>query len=256
MAACGSSLINLIIIRHGLSEGNVAARDASVRTVEFNSEDSYHYRLTTKGIEQAQEVGQWVRENFKEPIDAYVCSPYARTQETAGHMQLPGATWILESGLEESGAAKKDDGLVAKGGGALAVLEKTKKARHYRAFIRSMQHVDEFLTRYVFMNYLQVTSMVVVCHANVMRFLRFRMEHMTPERMMRPIRVENTELIWYTRRHPADSGVLLPKLSWRLRVKDRRKPEKEFKVIRPITFTNEDLLSRIEKTSPKLSACQ
>ena len=50
-------------------------------------------RLTDKGREQARMVGAWLRKNAP-PFDAFYCSQYVRTKETAAEMGLPNASWL------------------------------------------------------------------------------------------------------------------------------------------------------------------
>jgi len=59
--------IDLVLVRHGESEGNVARRssaagDNSVFTEEFCGRHNSRFRLTDRGREQARAAGAWLRE--------------------------------------------------------------------------------------------------------------------------------------------------------------------------------------------------
>ncbi|MFH0831220.1 MAG: phosphoglycerate mutase family protein [Parcubacteria group bacterium] len=98
--------IDLVIVRHGESEGNVANRlsrrgDDRHFTLEFLARPSADWRLTLKGIEQAKRAGQWIRENIGQSFDRYYCSEYIRAAETAYYLGLPGAVWFMSQLLRE-----------------------------------------------------------------------------------------------------------------------------------------------------------
>lgn len=68
--------LELVLVRHGQSEGNEAVArsqrgDLSAYTPEFKNKHSSTYRLTDKGIEQAKVAGQWIRENIGDKFDRY-----------------------------------------------------------------------------------------------------------------------------------------------------------------------------------------
>src|SRR5205823_6143474 len=69
---------DLLLVRHGESEGNMAARhsrqgDNSLYTDSFRSRHGSTWRLTNKGIEQDKNAGKWVKENFQPPyFDGYL----------------------------------------------------------------------------------------------------------------------------------------------------------------------------------------
>lgn len=96
----------LVLVRHGHSEGNLAAEhakrgDNSFYTPDFRERPGRHYHLTPEGIEQAQTAGQWILKNIGNEFDRYYVSPYVRTRETAGHLALPNADWRIDQRLRE-----------------------------------------------------------------------------------------------------------------------------------------------------------
>ncbi|OGM96724.1 MAG: hypothetical protein A3B86_04810 [Candidatus Yanofskybacteria bacterium RIFCSPHIGHO2_02_FULL_38_22b] len=106
--------IDLILVRHGQSEGNKAnkaSRDGDNRffTPEFSDKHSRTFRLTDKGIEQAKTAGNWLRSNVEMPLDRFYVSDYIRAKETAAHLNLPEVSWRVEFHLRERDMALMDN---------------------------------------------------------------------------------------------------------------------------------------------------
>ena len=71
--------IDLVLVRHGESEGNAARRssiagDNSVFTEEFCGRHSSRFRLTDRGREQARAAGTWLKEHLGPRFDRYLVS--------------------------------------------------------------------------------------------------------------------------------------------------------------------------------------
>ncbi len=97
---------DLVFVRHGESEGNIANRAAREGNFEhyeagLAERPGHDLRLTEKGIGQAQASGEWIRDNISEWFDAYYASYYLRTRETAAHLELRDAKWRLHPFLHE-----------------------------------------------------------------------------------------------------------------------------------------------------------
>ncbi|MFT4189258.1 MAG: phosphoglycerate mutase family protein [Aeromicrobium sp.] len=96
----------LVLVRHGESEGNAAAKaayhegDESHYTEEFASSHDRNWSLTELGREQARATGVWLAEHF-DGFDRYYVSPYRRTLQTAVALDLPDARWRLNRSLRE-----------------------------------------------------------------------------------------------------------------------------------------------------------
>src|SRR3989338_3726543 len=96
--------IDLVLVRHGQSEGNAAKRrseagDHSAFTKEFLNRHSASFRLTDKGCAQAQRAGEYIRKEFYGNgiiFDRFVTSEYIRAKETAGLLDLPNAQWYTD----------------------------------------------------------------------------------------------------------------------------------------------------------------
>ena len=113
--------LDLILIRHGESEGNVAGAlarqgdESHYNTDDFVTTPGREWQLTAIGQKQAQIVGQHLRETEfptaypqlrEEETTRFYCSPYVRTRQTAGHLGLEnseGASvrWYLNRVLRE-----------------------------------------------------------------------------------------------------------------------------------------------------------
>lgn len=105
--------INIILVRHGQSEGNIANRasregDNSFFTPEFRDRHSRTFRLTDKGIGQAKAAGKWIKKNVSMPLDRFYVSDYVRAKETAYYLNIPQAEWRVEFQLRERGKALMD----------------------------------------------------------------------------------------------------------------------------------------------------
>ena len=97
---------DLVIVRHGHSEGNLAIGkskkgDHSMLTSEFRETPGHRWRLTDEGREQAKETGDWIKKNIGDKFDRYYASPFVRTRETAALLGLPDAEWRLDQRLRE-----------------------------------------------------------------------------------------------------------------------------------------------------------
>lgn len=98
--------IDLVLVRHGESEGNLANErsrkgDDRAFTEEFKNRSSSMWRLTDKGREQAIIAGEWIRQNIGKRFDRYYTSEYARAIETAAYLNFPDALWHREVYLRE-----------------------------------------------------------------------------------------------------------------------------------------------------------
>ena len=102
---------HLVLVRHGLSEGN-HARDMSKKGdnsyfgAGFRERPGHEWRLMLEGVEQAKRTGQWIQEHIIEEyglpgFDRYVYSPHRRTRETAASLRLTDAKWRLNRMLRE-----------------------------------------------------------------------------------------------------------------------------------------------------------
>lgn len=214
--------INLIFVRHGQSEGNKANQasregDNKFFTPEFRDKHSREFRLTDKGIRQAQAAGEWLRANVTIPFDRFYVSDYIRAKETAYYLQLPNASWRVEFHLRERDTALMDNcpddvksklftleqrqheldpflSYPAGGGESIAVhclRLKTSMITHWARECSEM-------------------SVITVCHGHVMRAIQLELEDLGHDDFIRLDSSENPEdkimncqIHWYSRRDPA-----------------------------------------------------
>src|SRR5437588_11845816 len=98
--------LDLVFVRHGESEGNVAfghshRGDVSHFTPGFLARHSSRWRLTERGVVQARTAGEWLRSHVGAAFDRHYVSDYLRALETAAHLALPDALWYREFYLRE-----------------------------------------------------------------------------------------------------------------------------------------------------------
>jgi len=261
--------INLVLVRHGESEGNVANRrsrkgDHGAFTAEFLRRHSSLWRLTTRGIEQAQAAGEWLRANLSRgdgrPLfDRHYVSEYVRALETAGHLALPGAVWFRTAYLRERDWGQLD---------VLSDIERRERfadelARRDRdGFFwappggESMANLCLRTDRVLHTLHRECSDQDVniVCHGEVMWSLRVQLERMTQPRYREldgssdaKDHIHNSSIIQYTRRHP-ESGVLTTRYEWMRSVCpwDPKRSRNEWEpIIRP-RHTSGELLAEVE----------
>jgi NAD+ kinase len=97
--------IDLVLVRHCASVGNEAYErskkgDHSRYTPEFRLLPNWAWPLSEQGRDQARATGQWLRDHFT-TFSGYYCSPFVRTCETAGLLELPRACWEPYNMLRE-----------------------------------------------------------------------------------------------------------------------------------------------------------
>ena len=222
--------IDIILVRHGQSEGNKANHasqkgDNSFFTPEFRNRHSRSFRLTDKGIKQAQTAGEWLKKNVPMPLDRFYVSDYIRAKETAGHLNLLNAVWRVEFHLRERDHAlidncpddeKKDlfaleqrqydaDPFLAypAGGGeslaSLCLRQKTTMIAHW-----ARECSDK--------------RIIAVCHGHVMRAIQIEFEDLGHDDFIRldsseepADKMRNCQILWYTRRDP-ETHMIQPSL--------------------------------------------
>jgi NAD+ kinase len=264
--------LDLVLVRHGESEGNLADRmsqegDDSAFTSEFRARHSSQYRLTDVGREQARIAGGWIREHLGGHFDRHLTSEYVRAMETAALLHLPRALWQTEFYLRERDAGSLD---------ALATDEK------FRRFPEAMRERDrdafywrppggESLAE-VCLRVDRVLDalrrspsperVIIVCHGEVMRAFRVRIERI-PQHRYRELHApsdirdqfHNCQVLHYTRRDPADAARVQDHLAW-MRSTCPWDPSLSRNTWVPVTrprYTDSELLALAERV-PRLIA--
>lgn len=262
--------INLILIRHGESEGNVAASlskkgDHSLYSDEFRNRHSSLWRLSKKGKEQAKSAGEWLKQNTKEiPFFRCYTSEYVRAMETAALLDIKDAVWYSDFYLRERNWGDLD---------RVSMQEREEK------FSQSMQEraiepfywtppngesladvglrVDRlFQTLH---RECEGKNVVVVCHGEIMWMIRVRLERITQEKFKEldsskdpKDAIHNCQILWYTRTNPQDERDIRPYLSWMKSVCpwDSSISNNDWNLVNRPKYSNEDLLNRAEQVKP------
>ncbi|EER08987.1 2,3-bisphosphoglycerate-dependent phosphoglycerate mutase, putative [Perkinsus marinus ATCC 50983] len=106
--------VDLILVRHGESEGNLAQKMAQQGGVPnpwtsgFRARHNSKYRLTDRGRAQAEAAGEWIKDHIGEAFDICLTSEYIRAMETAAYLHIQEAEWRTEFFLRE-----RDRGVLA-----------------------------------------------------------------------------------------------------------------------------------------------
>lgn len=263
--------LNLVLVRHGQSEGNVAVKrsrhgDDRDFTPDFRQRPSRLWRLTDQGREQARVAGEWVRENLGPNFFRYYVSEYVRARETAGLLDLPDATWYREVDLVERSWGDLD---------GYTEAERVAKFRD----ILDRKDLDPFLWRPPGGESLHDTrqrqrstlgtlhrecgeeNVVLVGHGEQIWSMRTLLERMTLDRFAEldasdhPYdHIHNCQVIIYSRVDPS-TGEVAPYLNWVKSVcpTDLTLSANTWQaIVRPV-YSNAELLNEVEKI-PRLVA--
>lgn len=213
--------IDIILVRHGQSEGNVANKasrqgDNSFFTPEFRQQHSRSFRLTEKGVKQAIAAGVWLKANVPMPLDRCYVSDYIRAKETAYHLDLPFAEWRVEFQLRERDKALMDNCPADEQKRLFALEEQQYQADRFLSYpagggesipllcLRMKADLLEHLAREC-----SDKRVVVVCHGHVMRAIQLELEHLGHDDFVRldasedlRDKIRNCQILWYSRRDP------------------------------------------------------
>lgn len=256
--------VDLVWIRHGHSEGNLAMEEAkqgneSLFTPDFKERPGHRWRLTDEGREQATSAGNWVTQNIGSRFDRYYCSPYIRTQETAGHLALPDAEWRLDQRLRE------------RDWGEIGSMPRGEQRKLYSQSLR-IQKIDALYWRppggesiadvrmrvRTFFDTLhrecEGLSVIVVTHGEVMSAVRGALEYLSDETWLEfdgdpSKKIHNTHIYHYTRRDPV-TGEVGKYLNKRRAACPYNELDTGWATIERKRFSNEELLKRAGEVQP------
>jgi NAD+ kinase len=261
--------LDLVLVRHGESEGNVAfglSRRGDDRhfTPEFLARHSSKWRLTPRGVEQAHSAGDWLRKNVTVRFDRYYVAEYLRAMETAAHLGFADAEWRCECYLRE-----REWGIFD----LMSYQERRERysddlqRRELDAFFwtppngESMADLCLRIDRIIETLHRDCTDkrVILVCHGEVMWAFRVRLERMSQDRYRELdvsqdpcMKIHNCQVLHYTRRSPV-TGELSPYLDWMRSICPWNKAhsDERWQTIERRKCTNEDLLKLVERT-PRL----
>lgn len=255
--------IDLVLVRHGESEGNVANRlsrsgDHSAFSDEFRKRHSSQWRLTDRGIKQARAASKWIKKNLGR-FDRYYVSEYIRAKETAYLLNLPAAKWYVEFYLRERDWGQLD-----------VMSEEDRVKKFSEEMIRRLRDpflwappggetmVDVCLRVDRILNTLHRECsdkrVIIVCHGEVMWSFRIRLERLMRTQFMKldisknPFdHIHNCQILHYTRRDPK-SRELAENMNWVRSIcpTDLTLSRNEWQKITRPKMSNDELMREVE----------
>jgi broad specificity phosphatase PhoE len=222
--------VDLLLVRNGMSQGFYAltpasASDESTRA-RLSQVHSSKWRLTARGRKEAKMAGEWIRENFKRPFDAYLTGEFLRSLETAAYLELPDAKWVPSLYLRP-----RDFGTFADMNRQFNNQEfehhMTEKARDSFYWTppngESIAHLSlrsERIMHWIRSHVPADGSAIVVTHKDVIETIRIRIEiisqmeyHDKIANAPPHLSLYHGSVLHYTRRNP-DTGVVHPRYQW------------------------------------------
>ncbi len=257
--------LDLVIVRHGRSEGNEAnsaSRKGDNRhfTEEYRARHGSQWRLTGLGCRQADAAGEWLRANNLSRFDRYYTSDYIRARETAVHLDLPDASWFPAPRLRE------------RDWGGLESIPEQERLDKFREEIERRQ-VQPFYWRPPYGESMADLTdridmvlgtlsrecsdkrVIIVCHGEVMWGFRVLLERMGQERYMEldaskhPFdKIHNCQILHYTRRDP-ETGLITPYYNWMCSICpwNTALSSNEWQPIERKRYSNEELRRTVER---------
>lgn len=259
--------IDLVLVRHGQSEGNAAKR-LSEKGDEtgfalLKDRHTRSYRLSERGREQAKVAGAWLVNEFCKDgpgFGRYFTSEYSRAMETAGLLGLPDAKWFRNFYLTERDWGQLEELTEAdrqsKFGDAL-------RMRKIEPFFWRPPNGESFaelclrLDRVLLTLHRECSDMkvIIVCHGEVMRAFRVLIERMPQQRFNelylskeKEDGVHNCEVMHYTRRDP-ETGEIADHANWLRRIRPNDTPvwNTGWQTIERPTYSNDELLKIVSE---------
>ncbi len=260
--------IDLILVRHGQSEQNLASHfakkgDSSLYTKAFRSRHGSQHRLTVKGRTQAKKAGGWLKDNELGFFDRRYVSTYTRAVETAGLLEIDGPNWFVEPLLREREWGDFDSKPPEE---RLHLSEESLKQRDTDPFYwippngESIAQLTNRLRPILNTLHRECSDkrVIIVCHGEVMSAFRFILERMTIEQWVEMdkskepgVKIFNCQVLHYTRRNPEDNK-LSEHLDWKRSVSPAdpsNSGEGWEKVIRK-KFSDKELLTAARLVDP------
>lgn len=280
--------LDLILVRHGQSEGNLAKRlseagDNSVFQTDFVNRHSSEFRLSHKGRTQARKAGDFLKALFHaiegpcrkwDSDDAYFVSEYVRAKETAGLLDIPAAQWFC------------DINLVERDWGEMDIISEEDRKKHFSASLQRREREPFFWRPPGGESFLDLCDrlrsvldrlhrecsdkrVLIVCHGEVMRAFQVLIERLSQEEFRRLYfskhskdRIHNCQVIHYTRRKTVHTKGIA--ISTHLSsVRSYRPADDSFnssywgevywREINRVRYSNAELLSQVESVKPMLT---
>ena len=257
--------VDLLFVRHGQSEGNAAREqskrgDESAYTPAFRHRLNREWRLTDVGVFQAHAAGEWIRRHVHGPYTACHTSEYVRARETAGHLGLPGASWVQEILLRERSWGRADF-VMPEGERYELFADELTARRQDPCYWRPPEGeslADVYVRVKLVVDKVRECSpdgaCVLVTHEDVMWAARCLLEGLSQEEWRALLlsddpcdRLHNGQVLHYSRRDPATDRCS-ESFEWVRSVCpwDPVRSRNEWQRIQPRCFSNEELLATVE----------
>lgn len=258
--------IDLIFVRHGQSEGNLAHRmsekgDNSFFTPEFRDRHSRAFRLTDKGIEQAKAAGEWLRTNVPMPLDRFYVSDYVRAKETAALLELPVAQWRVDYQLRERDKALMDNCPIDEQKKLFTLEQNQYKLDSFLSYPagggESIATLCLRLKTDVLAHFARECSdkrVIVVCHGHVMRAFQLELEDLGHDDFIRldsseesADKIYNCQILWYSRRDPDSLNLEAKLIAVRSVCAHGTMGDYGWRRIQRRRYSNDDLMKDVER---------
>ena len=250
--------LNLVLVRHGESEGNDANRrsrkgDHGAFTPDFRTRHSSTWRLTDRGITQAQAAGTWLKANQLDRFDRYSVSTYLRAVETAALLNLPAPKWYIEYYLREREWGDLDTLPDNERQERFAeALAKRKADSFYwqppggESLAQASLRVDRSIETHS--RETSTGSALIVCHGEIMTLFRVRIERIGQHEFKeatetRSEKINNCQILHYSRQD--EHGQIFPFMVRRRSICpwDPSRSTNEWRPIVRQSYSNADLLA-------------
>ena len=259
---------NLFLVRHGQSEGNLIRKkfeesgDESFFSDEFLGLHESQYSLTDLGVEQARKTGQWFLQDGLTVFDRMLVSNNVRAMQTAAHLNVRDALWMIDHNLRERDGGLFNVILPSHRDSNYEDQQKFHKTQQFLYRPPQGESVADVCQRVkIVLDTLarecDGKNVIIVCHGHVMRSFRIVLERMSLQKTNDYLstteewgRVPNCSIIHYTRVNPIDDKVgLADRFDWvrMVRPAGGGNLEDEFSIIERGKYSNEDLLLEAAK---------
>ena len=224
--------IDLVLVRHGASEGNMAFAQGrkgnnSLFTPRFMETHESRWRLTAEGKRQVTITGKWIRQNISYHFGRYLTSEYVRALETAALLELPHSNWERNVFLRERNFGRLASLSYDDRRQRFADEMKFRKRDSFYWTPPSGESLANLALRcdYILDSLAEFpvrpSSAILVTHFNVMQVLRTRIEMIRQKNFERDLikvdekhKIKNATVIHYTRRNP-ETKMIEPVYKWK-----------------------------------------
>jgi len=224
---------HLIFVRHGQSEANIVQKrdDHGINpeiAAALYARPDWKHRLSTQGIAQATNAGNWMRENIGDfsQFDALYVSPFFRTRETASYLggaELEG--WTIDDRIVERSWGVYGKVPRAEQRSQFPLTSAEKAANPWYTRLDGGESMPDVYGRFRdFQGTLHREQadkrVLVVSHGDFINAARYGIERMMPEEWEHidsdgNYTIRNCTILHYTRVNPEDPTDVREKLHWR-----------------------------------------